>query len=125
MIMLQHNLLSKTPPLTLFATPRLRPSGFWELNEKLWTPVEKSNWLISSLRLLSAMYDWEDRYTGASGETRRHHDTSHLPNIEFKMVIEDAVKYKTCQYIGITSILLAHFFSNHDIFLFSLERDLN
>ena len=34
--------------------------------EKLCTPVEKSNWLISSLRLLSAMYDWEERYTGAS-----------------------------------------------------------
>lgn len=47
---------------------RLRPSGFCELKEKLCTPVEKSNWLISSLRLLSAMYDWEDRYTGASGE---------------------------------------------------------
>ncbi|TNN65123.1 hypothetical protein EYF80_024632 [Liparis tanakae] len=49
---------------------RLCPSGFWELKEKLWTPVEKSNWLISSLRLLSAMYDWDDRYTGASVGTR-------------------------------------------------------
>lgn len=60
--------MKKKLSLTLFTSVRLRPSGFCELNEKLCTPVEKSNWLISSLRLLSAMYDWEDRYTGASGE---------------------------------------------------------
>ena len=52
--------------LALLATVRGFPSGFWDPREKLWTPVEKSNWLISSLRLLSAMYDWEERYTGAS-----------------------------------------------------------
>lgn len=46
---------------TFLATLRLCLSTFWELKEKLWTPVEKSNWLISSLRLLSDMKDWDDR----------------------------------------------------------------